>query len=141
MKWLMFLAAVTGFADQTEWVRKLETGVVKDPDAHHHRSFGVTIARGAYGLTHDAWTEVSDLPWIMAHNRTHAERACALYLDLTYKRLRSKLNRPLTFADVYAGYRFGASGYLRMGGKITSTPASFQKKMRDYHVLYQPLTK
>lgn len=141
MRLLLIMLAAHAFGSQTEWVRKLETGVVKDPDAYRHTSLGITIARGAYGLTHDAWTEVSDLPWIMAHNREHAERACAMYLEITYNRLHQKLRRPLTFADVYAGYRYGVSGYLKMGGRIGSTPASFQKKMLQYHVAYQRLSK
>lgn len=132
------LMAACAWADQTEWVRKLESGTVKDPDAHIH---GFYVARGAYGLTHDAWSEVSDLPWIMAHDREHARKACALYLDLTYKRLKDRLKRELTFADVYAGYRFGVTGYVRMGGKISSTPANFRKKVQDYHVTYQRLTR
>lgn len=139
--WYMFWVMV-GYSiargDQTELVRKLETGSVSNPDAYVH---GMYVARGAYGLTYDAWTEVSDMPWIMAHNREHARKACGLYLDLTYKRLKDRLNREPSFADVYAGYRYGVTGYVRMGGKISSTPAKFQKKMQDYLVPYQRFTK
>lgn len=137
----MYLAAITGYADQTEWVRKLETGIVADPDAYHHRSFGCVVARGAYGLSKDAWSEVSVMPWTYAHDREIARRACAAYLELTYIRLQSKLGRKLTFADVYAGYRFGVTGYLRMGGRISQTPPNFRKKMEEYHVPYQRLAK
>ena len=140
MKWLMYLAAITGFADQTDWVRKLETGGVADPDACLHTSRGFIVARGAYGLSKDAWSEVSVMPWTDAHYPEAARRACARYLELTYIRLRSKLGRKLTFADVYAGYRYGVTGYLKMGGRISGTPPSFRKKMEKYHVPYQRLT-
>ena len=140
MKWLMYLAAVTGFADQTEWVRKLETGIVADPDACLHTSRGFVIARGAYGITNDAWSEVSKAPWSDAHNRESARRACAAYLEITYIRLKAKLKRPISFADVYAGYRFGVTGYVRMGGQISCTPPNFRKKVEEYHVPYQRLT-
>ena len=141
MRWLVLMLWSTLCADQTEWVRSLETGSVKDADNYLHRSMGKVIARGAYGLSYDAWSEVSDEPWSKAHDRARARRACELYLEITYNRLHSKLGRPLTFADVYAGYRFGVTGYVRMGGKIDRTPAGFQKKVQDYHVPYQRLTK
>lgn len=140
MRWLMYLAAVTGYADQTDWVRELETGGVQNADAYLHTSRGFIVARGAYGLSKDAWSEVSVMPWTDAHYPEVARRACAAYLELTYIRLQSKLARKLTFADVYAGYRYGVSGYLKMGGRISGTPPSFRKKMEKYHVPYQRLT-
>lgn len=140
MRWLMYIAAVTGYADQTDWVRELETGNVQNADAYLHTSRGFIVARGAYGLSKDAWSEVSVMPWTDAHFPEVARRACAAYLELTYIRLHSKLARKLTFADVYAGYRYGVSGYLKMGGRISGTPPSFRKKMEKYHVPYQRLT-
>jgi hypothetical protein len=140
MRWFFLLLGIIAKADQTEWVRELETGGVSDPDACLHTSRGFVIARGAYGLSKDAWGEVSVMPWTDAHYPEVARRACARYLELTYIRLQSKLGRKLTFADVYAGYRFGVTGYLKMGGRISQTPPSFRKKMEEYHVPYQRLT-
>ena len=141
MRWLLLMACIVAKADQLAWVRELETGIVKLPDAYEHKRRGVVIARGAYGITHDAWSEVSTLPWSYAHDRYSATIACKAYLDLTYDRLRAKLGRELTFADVYAGYRYGVAGYARMGGQIWCTPIDFQRKMAKYHVKYQRLTK
>jgi hypothetical protein len=140
MKWLLVFLGVIAKADQTEWVRQLETGGVADPDAYLHTSRGFIVARGAYGLSKDAWNEVCIMPWDQAHNRNAAKRACMAYLELTYIRLQAKLGRTLTFADVYAGYRYGVTGYLKMGGRINGTPPSFRKKMEKYHVPYQRLT-
>lgn len=140
MKWILVLLGVIAKADQTEWVRQLETGGVADPDACLHTSRGFVVARGAYGLSKDAWNEVSKCPWEDAHNPMAARRACSAYLELTYIRLQAKLGRTLTFADVYAGYRYGVTGYLKMGGRISGTPPSFRKKMEKYHVPYQRLT-
>ena len=141
MKWLLLLFGITTHADQLDWVKQLETGSVKDPDAYLHCSHGLIIARGAYGLSKDAWSEVSNCPWTDAHNEWMARRACAAYLEITYIRLKAKLNREPDFADVYAGYRFGVTGYVKMGGRIWCTPANFQKKMQDYHAPYQRLRK
>jgi len=141
MRWLLLMLGIVAKGDQLAWVRELETGIVSQPDAYEHKSRGVVIARGAYGITHDAWYEVSSLPWTYAHSRYYATTACKLYLDLTYERLKLKLGRDLTFADVYAGYRFGVAGYAKMGGRIWCTPLNFQKKMLKYHVQYQRLTK
>ena len=141
MRWLLLLLGITAKADQVDWVRQLETGSVKDPDAYLHCSHGLVIARGAYGLSKDAWNEVSNLPWSDAHNAREARRACSAYLEITYIRLKAKLNREPDFADVYAGYRFGVAGYVKMGGRIWCTPVSFQKKVEQYHVPYQRLTK
>lgn len=140
MRLLYLLASITGFADQTEWVRRLETGGERDPDICLHTSRGMIIARGAHGMSRDAWSEVSTTPWINAHHRDESRRACAAYLELTYIRLRAKLKRPLSFADVYAGYRYGVTGYVRMGGKISSTPPNFREKIRNYVVPYQRVT-
>lgn len=141
MRWLLLMLGIMAKGDQLDLVRELETGVVKEADEYLHTYRGMIIARGAYGLTKDAWSEVSDRPWTDAHYPEPARRACALYLELTYIRLKAKLNREPTFADVYAGYRFGVSGYVRMGGQIWCTPVNFQKKMEKYHVKYQRLTK
>lgn len=141
MRWLLILLGIVAKADQAGWVRELETGIVRDPDAYLHTSRGIVVARGAYGLTKDAWSEVSDRPWTDAHYPWPAKKACEAYLELTYIRLRARLNRELTFADVYAGYRFGVSGYVKMGGRIWCTPVNFQKKMQKYHVKYQRLAK
>jgi hypothetical protein len=135
------MLGIVAKADQLEWVKQLETGGVKDPDSCLHTSHGLIIARGAYGLSKDAWNEVSNNPWTDAHNEWIARRAAAAYLEITYIRLKAKLQRELTFADVYAGYRFGVSGYVKMGGRIWFTPANFQKKLQEYHVPYQRLTK
>ena len=140
MRWLFLLLGIVAKADQTEWVKHLETGSVKDPDAYLHASHGLIIARGAYGLSKDAWSEVSQCPWTDAHNPWAARRACAAYLEITYIRLKAKLNRELTFADVYAGYRYGVTGYVKMGGRIWCTPHNFQKRVQEYHVPYQRLT-
>lgn len=139
MKWLMLLLGFAARADQTEWVKHFETGGVKNPDEYIHASHGLIVARGAYGLSKDAWSEVSNSPWIDAHYPVPARRACALYLELTYIRLKAKLHREPTFADVYAGYRYGVTGYVKMGGRIWCTPANFQKKVQEYHVPYQRL--
>lgn len=141
MRWLLLMLGLVAKADQTDWVRELETGGVRNPDACLHTSRGFVVARGAYGLSKDAWSEVSDRPWTDAHHDAPARRACAAYLELTYIRLRAKLNRELTFADVYCGYRYGVTGYLKMGGHPSRTPANFQKKLRKYNVKYQRLTK
>lgn len=142
MRWLLLMLGLVAKADQTDWVRELETGGVPDPDAYMHMSRAWTVyARGAYGLSKDAWSEVSDRPWTDAHYDAPARRACAAYLELTYIRLRAKLNRELTFADVYCGYRYGVTGYIKMGGHPTCTPVRFQEKLRKYHVPYQRLTK
>lgn len=141
MRWLLLMLGITASAvDQTEWVRHLETGSVKDPDACLHTSRGFVIARGAYGLSKDAWEEVSDRPWTDAHYRPAARRACAAYLEITYIRLKAKLNRELSFADVYCGYRYGVSGYIKMGGKPWCTPIRFQERLVEYHSPYQRLT-
>lgn len=141
MKWLLVFLGVIAKADQVDWVRQLETGSVKDPDAYLHCSHGLIIARGAYGLSKDAWKEVSLLPWESAHDPAAARRACEAYLEITYIRLKAKLRRELTFADVYCGYRYGVSGYVKMGGRIWCTPIKFQEKLQEYHVPYQRLTK
>lgn len=140
-RWVMLLLGAIAKADQTEWVRELETGGVPDPDNYMHMGKRWTVyARGAYGLSKDAWGEVSVMPWNCAHDRDIARRACAAYLELTYVRLQAKLARKLTFADVYCAYRYGVTGYLKMGGDPRCTPVRFQEKLVKYHVPYQRLT-
>jgi hypothetical protein len=141
MRWLFLLLGIVAKADQTEWVRELETGIVPDPDNYMHIGKKLTVyARGAYGLSKDAWSEVSNEPWGKAHDRDTARRACAAYLELTYIRLKAKLGRELTFADVYCGYRYGVNGYVKMGARPWCTPVRFQEKLIKYHVPYQRLT-